>query len=450
MTKGAVPVKKGDVVSLSIADLTHQGEGVGRYEGFTLFVPSALPGDTVEAQVISTKKSYGRALLQRVLVPSTERISPRCPVADRCGGCQMQHWQYEAQLGWKRQMVRESFARLAALNVDVLPVLGMTEPWFYRNKGQFPVGSQGEIGFYSPRSHDIVSFDRCYVQPEPINRALEEIKAWYKESGIRPYDEKRHEGTLRHIVLRWAEDRQQLMLILVGRTATPAKPLELERLQQRLPELKVMAWNTNPNRTNAVFGHRTEVLTDQDSILADLGERVFELSPRSFFQTNSAQTKVLYDLVKEAVHSEGSSVIWDLHCGTGTIGIYAAETGHKVVGIEVIAEAVADARKNARRNGVDAEYICGRAEVEIQALAEKGDIADVVILDPPRKGCDEALLQMLVQIRVQKIVYVSCNPTTLARDAAFLVEHGYNLGPIQPVDMFPHTSHVECVVVLSR
>lgn len=447
-----IPVKEGQLCTVEVTGLSHQGEGVGRREGFAVFVPAAIPGDVVEVEVISTKKKYARGLIRQLLQASDHRVQPLCSVADRCGGCQLQHMKYEAQLAWKQTLVADAFTRIGSLQAQVLPVLGMIDPWEYRNKGQFPVGrDEGGmcLGLFAPRSHHVVTFPYCHVQPEAINRALKIVEELGRKHNIAAYDEMRHQGTLRHIVIRAAEAENTLMVVLVSRESNWQHPAFFADIQRCVPQLKVLAVNYNPKRTNAVFGDRTVAVTENEKITETIGQCRFGISPRSFFQTNSLQTRVLYDEVRRHIPQTGSPYIWDLHCGTGTIGIYAAQGSGRVVGVEVIPEAVADARFNAATNGVQARFVQGRAEHEARALAEAEGIPDVVILDPPRKGCDPELLEVLIDLAVPRIVYVSCNPSTVARDAAVLTDHGYRLGPVQPVDMFPHTAHIEVVVVLS-
>lgn len=449
-----LPLNVGDEFQLDVEGLSHRGEGVGRFQGYVVFVPGAVPGDRVEVSLVSAKKQYGRGLLTQLIRPSADRIAPPCPVAGQCGGCQLQHLAYEEQLRHKERQVTEAFARIGKMGVQVLPIIGMAEPWHFRNKGQFPVagGSEGPlVGLYAPRSHDVVTFKQCLIQPPVINDALSVIKDEIRRCRLIPYDEKTHSGDLRHVVIRTNRAQDQLMVIVVTRLPQfQGSQCFFADLKHHLPNLRVAAWNINRERTNAVFGRETRIISGDSYIEETLGDMSFRISPRSFFQTNVEQTEVLYEEVKKRAAAGPEDVIWDLHCGTGTIGLYAGRDAAGVVGVDTIPEAVADAVKNARHNGINARYTVGRAEAVLKKAAADGVKISTAIVDPPRSGCEPLLLESLAQCRTKKIVYVSCNPVTLARDAAILEDLGYALGPVQPVDMFPHAMHLECVVVLSR
>ncbi len=445
------PVAVGDHCTLDVTGLNHQGEGIGRVHGFAVFVPKAIPGDQADVEIISIKKQYGRALIRQIRHPSPYRVQPPCPVAERCGGCQLQHVDYSCQLELKQSLVVDALDRIGGVKQPIEPVVGMDYPWQYRNKGQFPVaGETGSprIGFFAPRSHEVVTFDRCLVQPDAINETLDIIKTGAARFSVAPYSEDSHTGELRHVVIRSARNGAERMVILVSRSDNLIRNKEfLGYLTEEVPDLKVLAWNKNSQQTNAIFGSHTEILAGTNAIVERIDDLEFFISPRSFFQTNTLQTQVLYEEVRLAVEAGPRDVVWDLHCGIGTIGLYAARDAGKLVGVELITEAVDDARRNANHNGISADFVQGHAEDVIAGLS---DFPDTVILDPPRKGCDSRLLRQLAEKKAARIVYVSCNPATLARDVKFLAENGYTVQRVQPVDMFPHTVHVECVVVLER
>ncbi len=448
-------IKSGEEHEVEIHGLTHDGEGVGRIGSLAVFVPDAMPGDSVRIRIISSKKSYARGLITQIVQPSSQRKTPLCPVATNCGGCQLQYMEYETQLFWKKRQVEDAFTRIAKLNVEVRKIKGMEDPAGYRNKGQFPIGmvnNQVIMGFYRKRTHEIVDLDACMIQ-HPLTMKLSlAVKSVLHELGIEPYNEKTRQGVIRHVVTRVSFSEDTLMVTFVTNTAKfPQQEELIQKLIAQVPELVSIAHNINTSDTNVIFGDKTKILWGQANLIDTIGYLKFAISPRSFFQVNPVQTHILYDEVKKAAALTGAETVWDLYCGIGTIGLYIAEDASELYGVEEVKEAVEDARHNARLNGItDVQFLCGKAEQVVPDLIEQGAKVDVVLLDPPRKGCEVELLSTISQLEVPKIVYVSCNPSSLARDVAYLVEQGYEVGYVQPVDMFPHTSHVECVVVLER
>ncbi|MDO9536185.1 MAG: 23S rRNA (uracil(1939)-C(5))-methyltransferase RlmD [Bacillota bacterium] len=455
MPKEKPPVSTGQTIEMDITDLNHNGEGVGRVDAFTVFVPLALPGDRVKAKVISVKKSYARALLEAVLNPSSHRIASLCRHFEDCGGCQLQHLDYGEQLRRKRQIVQDALRRLGGLDLEVLPVLGMSEPWSYRNKAQFPLGIEEKAlkaGFFRRGTHEIIDLENCSIQHPLIDEAFGIARELIQELGMSIYDEKTHHGLLRHLVIRASHSGDQVLVILVtnGREFPQAKSF-VEAITPRIPGLVGIVQNINNRRGNVVLGEENIMLWGKSYLVEKLGEISYLVSPGSFFQVNSAQAEVLFRQVEKYAVLTGSETVFDLYCGTGTIALYLSRKAGKVVGIESYSPAVEDARKNAQLNGItNAEFFTGPAEDIFPGLLEQGYSSDVVIVDPPRKGCTEKLLSTIAAANPNRFIYVSCNPSTLARDLRYLKEKGYSASEVQPVDMFPHTSHVECVVLMSR
>jgi 23S rRNA (uracil1939-C5)-methyltransferase len=462
-----LPVKMNDVVELSIVGLAHEGEGVGRYEGFTLFIPGALPDERVRARITEVKKQFGRADLIAVLEESPDRVAAPCAIHSQCGGCQLQHLGYEAQLRWKRKLVVDALERIGKLRVAaagesgasdgivVHPVLGMEEPWRYRNKAQVPIGfdlEEGGLvgGFYAHGSHRIVEMKECLIQHERNDDAVIRVKAVARELGIEAYDENSHTGWLRHVVVKVSFATDEMMIVLVGMTReVEGRDAFVQRIREALPHAVSICLNVNPEETSAVFGRETVTLWGTDVIFDEIGGIRFAISARSFYQVNPTQTEVLYGKALEYAALTGSETVIDAYCGIGTISLFLARAARQVYGVEIVSDAVEDARANARLNDIDnADFTVGRAEVVLPAWRAEGIDADVIVVDPPRKGCDPALLDTLVAMRPERIVYVSCNPATLARDLAVLESGGFRTVEVQPVDMFPHTGHVECVAVV--
>ena len=447
-------LKKGQRFSVRIDGLSHGAEGVGRINEKVVFVPEAIPGDTAQVQLVHVKDRFAHAVLEDIIDPSPDRIIPSCPHAQECGGCQLQHMSYDAQLQWKRQQVQDAVERIGHLKVPVLPTKGMDTPFGYRNKAQFPLGRDGGqvvMGFFRRGTHNIVDLTQCEVQHPLITRLALQVKETVERLGIEPYDEIAHTGVLRHAVIRVSFSENKLMLVLVTKTKEiPHLDSLIQELVETVPELVSVAQNINPKVTNVIFGPETHLLWGETHLMERIGRMVYAISPRSFFQVNSTQTKVLYDLVKEYADLQGHETVLDLYCGTGTIGLYLAQEAKQIIGVETIQDAVHDAKRNAALNGIDnGRFIHGKAEEVVPKLVQDLGKIDCVILDPPRKGCEQVVLDTLAEAKVRQVVYVSCNPATLARDLAHLAAREYKVGSVQPVDLFPWTRHVECVVMMS-
>ena len=449
-------MEKNQLVTVKIEDMTESGEGIGKVDGYTLFLKDAVIGDVVEAKVIKAKKTYGYARVMEVKEASPCRVEPRCPVAGPCGGCQLQAMSYESQMEWKRKKVREHLIRIGGMeDPKVLPVLGMEDPWEYRNKAQFPVGrdKNGEIvaGFYAARSHRIVETERCFLGSPVNEEILGIVKRWMKENRVEPYDEESGRGLVRHVLIRESEKTGQIMVCLViNGKRVPAADRLVERLRET-PGMTSISLNVNQERTNVILGKQLVPLFGPLAIEDRIGENRYRISPLAFYQVNKRQTEVLYRTALKYAGLTGEETVWDLYCGTGTIGMTMASKAGKVIGVEVVPDAIEDAKANAVRNGVkNIEFICGDSAQAVQMLRKRGERPTVVVVDPPRKGCGLPVLEHIVEIAPRKIVYVSCDPATLARDLKLLVKAGYCLQTLVPVDLFPRTAHVETVALLEK
>ncbi|WP_017381214.1 23S rRNA (uracil(1939)-C(5))-methyltransferase RlmD [Paenisporosarcina sp. TG-14] len=450
----SLPVQKNDRITVHVEDLTHDGAGVAKVDGYPLFIVGALPGETAEIHVVKTTKSYGFGKLIEIIKPSEHRVAPPCHVFDECGGCQVQHLSYEGQLKWKQQLVKNAIERIARLpHVTVHPVKGMDNPWRYRNKSQIPFALQdGKVvgGFYKTRSHEIVDTDTCIIQSEQADDLLREMKKQLGRIGITPYNEKTHQGMLRHIVIRKALATSEIMVVIVTKKKKfPQREEAIEAIKLILPEVTSIVQNINSEKTNVIFGEETFTLFGKDSIEDTIGDVRFEISARSFYQVNPEQTEVLYKQALEYAQLTGTETVIDAYCGIGTISLFLAKEAKQVLGVDVVPQAIEDAKRNAEINKFKNTYFEeGLAEVVIPKWYKDGITADVLVVDPPRKGCDEALLLTILEQKPKRVVYVSCNPATLARDLRILEDGGYATQEVQPVDMFPQTTHCEAVAWL--
>lgn len=453
MTK-TIPVQKNDYIEVEFEDLTHDGAGVAKVDGYPLFVKNALPGEKAKIKVIKVNKGYGFGRLEEILEQSPYRVDAPCPIYKECGGCQLQHLSYEGQLLAKEKQVRDVLTRIGKLeNVKVHPVLGMSEPWRYRNKAQVPVGERegGLIaGFYQQRSHEIIDMEACMIQQEKNDEVVQAVKRICTKYGVTAYNEQRHKGSLRHIMARHGQVTKEVMVVLVTRTSElPNKEKIVKEIVESVEGVKSIIQNVNSKKTNVILGDETRVLWGEEVIYDLIGNVKFAISSRSFYQVNPEQTKVLYDQALTYAELTGEETVIDAYCGIGTISLFLAQKAKKVYGVEIVPEAIADANRNADLNGIgNVEFAVGEAEVVIPNWYKEGIVADVLVVDPPRKGCDDALLQTIIEMKPKKVVYVSCNPATLARDLRVLEDGGYTTVEVQPVDMFPHTTHVECVLQL--
>lgn len=451
-----IPVEKNKIYEMQIDALGSNGEGIGRIAGYTVFVEGALPGETIRVLIVKVKKNYGYGKLMEILEVSPERREPMCPVAKQCGGCQLQHLSYKAELAYKTREVKDVMERIGGIKgVEVKPALGMENPWRYRNKAQFPVGRGKNgcaIGFYAKRSHRIVDTEKCFLQNECNDEIIGIVRTFLNEFHIPLYDEEKHKGLVRHILTRIGRNSGEIMVcIVINGKKLPNSDILVERLKAVEGVVSIVL-NVNKEKTNVILGQKIIALWGKDTITDSIDGIAFEISPLSFYQVNPVQTEVLYGKAVELADLKGDETVLDLYCGIGTISLFFARKAKKVFGVEIVPEAIADAKKNAARNGItNVEFAVGAAEEVIPRLyEEEGITADIVVVDPPRKGCDEKLLETILRISPEKIVYVSCNPSTWARDLVVLKEGGYALKEVQPVDQFSHSVHVETVVLMSK
>lgn len=457
-------LEKNQIIPLTITGITAEGHGVGRAPseddraGMAVFVPFAAVGDELECRIVKVQKQWAYGRIEQLLISSPDRMENEatgCPVYGKCGGCAFRHITYAAEKRYKQQRVTDAFARIGGLSVAIDPIRGDDRADGYRNKAQYPVGS-GEhrpmIGFYAPRSHRIVEQHGCPLQPPVFTQAVNAVSHWMRKNAVTAYDETAGTGLVRHIYLRQGEASGQVMVCLVCTSGkVPASPELIQMLRDAVPGLISVMVNINRAATNVILGAEEFVLWGEPAIEDTLCGLRFRLSPRSFYQVNRRQAERLYALAAEAAALTGSETLLDLYCGTGTIGLSMAQKAGRLIGVEIVAPAIEDARRNAERNGIDnAEFICGDAAQAADRLQKQHIRPDVVVVDPPRKGCDEALIHTMAAMQPQRIVYVSCDPATLARDCKRLTDRGYEVGRVTPVDMFPRTAHVECVVLLTR
>lgn len=457
MAKHTVPVKKNETVTLHIDDLTHEGNGVGKINGYPLFVPYALPGEKATVKVVKVNKNFGFGKLIEVKKVSPNRVEPPCDVFYKCGGCQIQHMSYDLQLEMKRNQVQNVMKKIAHMpNIPVHPTIGMEDPWRYRNKVAIPVGeNNGELitGFYQMRSHHIIKdMDTCVVQDEVNDRMVEAVRRIADRLGISAYDEGKDRGVLRHIMVRTGQQTNETMIVIITRTEKIPHQAELvSELTETYPNIKSIMHNINNRRTNVILGRKTRLIWGEEYIYDTIGDIRFAISAQSFYQVNPPQTKKLYEQALMYADISSNDIVIDAYCGIGTISLFLAKKAKKVYGIEVVPEAIRDAKMNAKMNRINnVEFVVGEAEKVMPKWKEAGLTPDVIVIDPPRKGCEVEFLQAMVAMQPKRIVYVSCNPSTLARDLKILSDGGYETKELQPVDMFPQSMHVECVALMSR
>ena len=492
-------MKKNDEFTVEITDMDIHGEGIGHFENMTFFIKDTVIGDTVLAGVTKLKKSYGYARLIRVLIPSENRVEPMCRMAGLCGGCQLQYLKYSSELKWKAGKVRQDLIRLGGFSPEEIDTameepIGMDSPYRYRNKAQFPVGYEAQpltagaddfsgkkkivTGFYAGRSHRIIPTEDCMLLA-PQNQGITEIIRKYMEKfHIAPYDENTGKGLIRHILTRYGRNSGELMVCLIStKDRLPQEEYLCQRLTMAYPEIRSITINVNKRRDNVILGDSNRTIWGSDSIMDTIGGIKFKISPQSFYQVNPVQTEKLYNRALAYAGLTGKETVWDLYCGIGTISLFMARHAKMVYGVEIVDRAVKDAAENARINGIDsARFITGKAEEILPefyseggekllqsfsgagnenntestgSVAEEAKTPDVIVVDPPRKGLDTACIDTMTAMSPEKIVYVSCNPSTLARDLKLLADGGYKLMKFTPVDQFSRTVHVECVVLMS-
>lgn len=461
-------MNKNDIVTVEITDIGVSGEGIGHVDGYTLFIKDAVIGDVVEAKVMKAKKNYGYARLMKVITPSEYRVEPKCAFARRCGGCQIQEMSYDRQLVFKDQKIRGNLERIGGFTKEQIeavmqPVVGMEHPFGYRNKAQFPFGTDKEgnpiTGFYAGRTHDIIANTDCALGVEQNKEILEIILQYMRENKIKSYNEKTGKGLIRHALIRYGFKTKEIMVCLV---INGKKLPKAERLIEKLIQIEGMTSITispNTRRDNVIMGDSYEILWGQGYITDYIGNVKYQISPLSFYQVNPVQTEKLYGLALEYADLKGDETVWDLYCGIGTISLFLAQKAKQVYGVEIVPQAIDDAKENAKINAIDnAEFFVGKAEEvlpEYYAEYERehnGETAhaDVIVVDPPRKGCDETLLETIVKMQPEKVVYVSCDSATLARDLKYLCANGYEIKMCRGVDQFPQSVHVETVCLLSK
>lgn len=471
-------MQKNEVAIVTIEDIGVNGEGIGKVDGYTLFIKDAVIGDVAEVKVMKAKKNYGYARLMQVITPSEYRVEPRCNFARKCGGCQIQEMSYEQQLAFKQKKVRDNLERIGGFSPELLdetmePIVGMQEPFCYRNKAQFPFGTDKDgnpiTGFYAGRTHDIIANTDCALGVPANREILEIILRFMRKYQIPSYDEKTGEGLIRHALIRYGFTTKEIMVCLVINRAEEKMHAQKEwiphqnELVEMLTAIKGMTSITvspNPKRTNVIMGDSYKVLWGQGTITDYIGNVKYQISPLSFYQVNPVQTEKLYKLALEYAGLQGEETVWDLYCGIGTISLFLAQKAKEVRGVEIVPQAIEDARRNAEMNDIqNAEFYVGKAEEVLPEYYEKyqkahsGETAraDVIVVDPPRKGCEESLLKTMLDMKPERIVYVSCDSATLARDLKYLCENGeYEVKKWRAVDQFPMTVHVESIVLLSH
>ena len=449
--------RKNDILTLDIEDCGVDGEGIGKADGFTVFVKDAVIGDRIKAKIIKAKKNYGYGRLMEVITPSPYRVKPACSIARQCGGCQIQALSYEEQLKFKEKKVRDHLERIGGFkDLEMEPIMGMEEPYHYRNKAQFPVGKNkdGKIitGFYAGRTHSIIENRDCILGVKQNKDVLDCVIGHMEKYHIQPYDETTGKGLVRHIMIRYGFHTDQIMVCLIlNGDKLPAEKALVESLCE-IPGMTSITINVNKKRNNVILGNQLRLLWGQSYITDSIGNVSYQISPLSFFQVNPIQTEKLYGKALEYAGLTGNETVWDLYCGIGTISLFLAQRAKFVRGVEIVPQAIDNARENAKINGIEnVEFFVGKAEEVLPREYDKNGIyADVIVVDPPRKGCDEALLNTILKMKPERVVYVSCDSATLARDLKILCAEEYELKRVSTTDMFPQSTHVETVVLLSH
>lgn len=451
-------VEKNKEYIFDIISQGYEGEGIAKIDNkYPIFIEGALKGEKVKVRIVKVNKNFAYGKLMEVLEASEERVNPPCAIYKRCGGCKLQHASYKAQLDFKWDRVKDCVSKIGKLDPSIVKYpLGMENPWRYRNKVQLPIGlinGEVKIGFFAPRSHDIIDMESCLIQDEIGDKVVKLTREWIEKFNIRPYNvdgEYDEKGIVRHIMIRRGFTTNEVMVVLVTNgEKLPHKEEFVDLMVKNIPGIKSVIQNINSKKTNVILGLESKTLWGEDTISDYIGDFRFNISPLSFFQVNPTQTEVLYGKALEYANLTGNEEVFDAYCGTGTITLFLSQKAKKVYGVEIIPQAIDNAWINAKENKVEnVEFFVGESEVVIPDLINKGVKADVVVVDPPRKGCDKKLLDAITNINAKKIVYVSCDPSTLGRDLKVLEENGYKTLEVQPVDMFPNTSHIENVALL--
>lgn len=456
MTNRETLVNPGDEIELLINSVNHQGSGVGRYQGLAVFVPFTVPGEKVAVEITGLKKNHALGRVKKILDSTGIRVEPRCPVFETCGGSQFQHIDYAVQLEIKRKLIEESLVRIGRVNNTVVkPVVGMTDPWGYRNKAQFQVNEVGgriKLGFFEEGSHELVPTTDCLLLDRQVRDIASMIEGMLNKYRVSPYDWESEKGLLRHVIVRKGWHTSKIMVVLVTSDEKFPEQFTLGReIKAKVPRVVSVVRNINAGPVKYVFGRDSILLAGHNSITDRIGDFTFTISPTSFFQVNPQQTEVLYKKAVEYAGLTGNETVLDLYCGIGTITLFLAQKSRWVFGLEVSREAVKDAADNARANNIiNVEFITGRAEERLPGLRNQGIRPDVVVVDPPRQGIEKRALQAIADMGPKRIIYISCDPGTMARDVNFLSYRGYKAVEVQPVDMFPQTAHVECCVRIER
>lgn len=442
----------GDRIKSEIIDINNKGMGVGRYQGFTFFIEGCTLGDKVLFEIVKLKKRFGIGKTLEILDESPYRVEPKCEYSAQCDGCELHNLKYEKQLELKKDIVKNNLKRIGKIkNVPVRDTIGMDYPYRYRNKGEFKVGKNFEIGYFKRETHDIYPVEKSIIQKETVDVIIELIKEYMKKYKVEGYDRKTKRGVIKNLIIRTTKDNNVMVIIVTKDEKLPHKDELRTVLFSSHINVVSIYQNINNKDTSVVLGSKYIKLFGENKIIDYIGEYKFLISPKSFFQVNPVQTEVLYDKVVEYLDPKGEEIVADLYCGIGTISLYISRYVKKVYGVEIVKEAIEDAKENTKLNRIkNVEFVLGKSEEILPKLIGKGIKLDSIIVDPPRKGLDRSLVDSIIEANPQKIVYVSCNPSTLARDLGYLVEEGYKVVEVQPVDMFPHTAHVETVCLLTR
>lgn len=447
-------MNKNDIIRLKITALTNEGNGVGRHEGMAVFVPFTAVGDEIDCRILKVQKSLCYGKVERIISCGESRIDPDCEVYNKCGGCSFRHITYQAECEAKQGFVSDCFKRIGGFDLTFEPIKPSPIELRYRNKAQLPVsGDMGNVyyGFFSPRSHRVVPFCDCLIQPEVFCKIADEVIKYHNLNKLEAYNEQTNRGLLRHIYLRQGYHSGEIMLTLVVTRKTDAYNSLVFDLCERFPDIKTVILNINPKNTNVILGDEEILLFGNGTIKDTMCGNEITISSKSFYQVNTPAAEGVYAIAKEYAQLSGCETLLDLYCGAGTVGLSMADKVKKLIGVEIIPEAIQNAKANAKANGVEnAEFICGDAGAIAQTLAERGEKPDVIVIDPPRKGCDTKTLDAIIKMSPKRVVYISCNPATAARDSKYLCENGFALSKGRAADMFPRTIHCECVVCLSR